>query len=132
MSVESLDNEERRLVDDAMRKSYRYLDDGIEGIGGMIVAAGLCATDRSDLRKALDRNGRRIPLDYAIAIAARIRRTNASLATKIGSAIVHPLDLDVFPRVTMTDKERADRMEAFILRMPMGDQLLDDALRVKR
>jgi hypothetical protein len=63
------------------------------------------------MRRSLDRTGRRVAVEHAIAIGARLRLFNASLATKLGSALVETFDLEVFPRVTLTDKERADRLE---------------------
>lgn len=119
---------EQERTDDALRKVYRYLDDGVESIGGIAVAAGVCGYDRGDLRKSLDRNGRKLALDHAVAIAARIRIFNYGLATRIGGALVEPLDLQVFPRTTLTDKERADRLEAFMRGMPMGGELVAAAL----
>lgn len=128
MSTESLDNEEERLVDDALRHSHRYLDDGIDTLGGMLVAAGLCVMDRSDLRKALDRNGREISLKHTLRLGTRLARYNPALATRLAAAIVYPFGLEVFPRVTLTDKERADRLEAAMRAMPMGVQLVEQIL----
>lgn len=116
------------LVGSAIRRAYRLIDDGTHLIGGMGVAAGLCKLDSGDLRRCLDRNGRRLALDHAVAIAARIRQENYGYATRIGAAIVLPLDLLVFPRTTLTDKERADRLETFMRAMPMGDELVSRAL----
>ena len=132
MNAESLDNTEQGDVDSAARKVYRFLADGVESIGGIVPAAGICGMDRSDLRKALDRNGRRVAVEHAIAIGARLRTYNASLAAKLGSALVETFDLEVFPRVTLTDRERADRLESLIRRMPLGDQLISDALGGRR
>lgn len=132
MSADSQDNTERHDVEDASRRVYRMLADGVESIGGIVPAAGLCGVDRSDLRKALDRNGRKIAVEHAIAIGARLRTYNATLATKLGSALVETFDLEVFPRVTLTDRERADRLESLVRRMPLGEQLLADALGGRR
>lgn len=128
MLPESQENAERASVDSATRLAYRHLADGIECIGGIAVAAGVCGTDRGDLRRSLDRDGRRVCVEHAIAIGARLRIYNASLATKLGSALVTAMDLDVFPRVTLSDKERADRLESLLRRMPLGEQLVDEAL----
>lgn len=124
----SADSNEKDAVDDALRKAYRLLDDGVESIGGIAVAAGVCGFDRGDLRRCLDRNGRKLALDHAVAIAARIRQFNYGLSTRIGAAIVDPLDLQVFPRTTLTDKERADRLEAAMRAMPMGEQIVANVL----
>ena len=94
----------------ALRTTRRLLADGIEAIGGIVVAAGICGHDRSDLYKAVD-GEKRISLEHTLAIATRIRQTNYGLATRIGQALVTPLDLQVFPRTSLTDKERADRLD---------------------
>jgi hypothetical protein len=105
------EDSEASVVDEGVRRVYRMLDDALGSIGGIAVAAGVCGIDRGDLRRALDRNGRRMAVEHVMAINARLFRYNASLATKIGSALVEAANLDVFPRVTLTDKERADRLE---------------------
>jgi hypothetical protein len=132
MSADLFDNDERQRCEDAARQVYRGLSDGIENLGGIVVAAGICGLDRSDLRKALDRNGRRVAVEHAIAINARLRRFNYGLATRIGSAFVEPADLDVFPRVALTPEQENVRMRALIRSMPMGDQLLADTLGGRR
>lgn len=134
MNAESQDNEEQRVVEKAIRDAYRLLDDGIESIGGIAVGAGVCAFDRSDLRKSLDHAGGRrgVALDDALRIGARITRFNRGLVTKLGSALVTPFDLGVFPLVALTDKERADKLEALVRSMPLGEQLVDEALGTRR
>lgn len=118
---------ERSIVEASVRRVYRLADDAIGSIGGVEVAAGLCGTDRGGLRRALDRNGRYLAIEHVIAIGARLRRYNATLATQLGSAIVHPIDLEVFPRVALTDRERAERLEKLVRSMPLGEQLLESA-----
>lgn len=132
MITESQDNAEKSAVESATRRVYRFADDALSSIGGIEVAAGLCGIDRGDLRRSLDRNGRKLAVDYVIAINARLRVYNATLATKLGSALVETADLEVFPRVTLTDKERADRLERLVRSMPLGDQLLVETLGGKR
>lgn len=117
------DAQERDLVAVAMRTTRRLLADGVEAIGGIAIAAGVCGYDRGDLYKAVD-GEKRIALEHVLAISTRIRQTNYELATRIGQALVSPLDLQVFPRTTLTDKERADRCEAVLRAMPMGDELV--------
>lgn len=133
MNAEALDNASQGLAQSCLRLVYRHLDDGIEGIGGMIVAAGACGLDRGDLRRSIDRNGRRgVVLDDIVHIGQRIRAVNYGLITRIASAIVQPWDLDVFPRVSLTDKERADRLEQLVRSMPLGAQLVEEALGGRR
>lgn len=129
MSAESLDkattsevvrDSERTTVDTSVRRIYRLIDDHIESVGGMDSAAGLCGVKRWDLRRALDRDGRYLPVDHVVAIAARMRRFNAGIATQIGAALVHPIDLLVFPRVQLDDKEENRRMKNMLRAMSVG------------
>ena len=46
----------------------------------------------------------------------------------IGGAAMRPFDLLVFPRVQLTDAEKAARYERLILAMPMGAELARKAL----
>jgi hypothetical protein len=46
--------------------------------------------------------------------------------------MVAPIGLEVFPRVTLTAEEKAARLEALVRRMPLGEQLLQEALGTKR
>lgn len=126
-AAEASDPADQRLVQQAVRRIHRHLDDGIEVIGGIAVAAGICGYDRGDLRREIDRT-RRLSVEHALAIGARIRHYHYGLATRLGAALVEPLDLCVFPRTTLTDKERADRLEAAMRAMPMGEELLSRVL----
>lgn len=126
------DDSERLLVGDYVRRAYRLLSDGVHSIGGLDVAAGVCGTNAGDLRRSFDRDGRRLALDHAVAIGARIRRFNTGLATQIGAAIVRPIELMVFPRVTMTEAEENRRLKARLLAignsLGVGAQLVEEAL----
>lgn len=107
---DSRDSDEQKLVKRAVRDALRHTNDAVDAIGGRTVAAGVCGYDRGDLRKALEGDNR-ISLEHTIAIGARVARYNPSLAAKLGAAIVRPFDLLVFPRVTISDAERAARLE---------------------
>lgn len=113
------------------RQLYRMLSDGIESIGGIEIAAGIVGLNRGDLRRCLDHDGRRIAVEHTMAIGARLRLYNPNLATRIASAFCSVFDLEVFPRVTLTDKERADRLERLVRSMPLGDQILQQTLGAK-
>lgn len=119
---------ERELVDSSVRRVYRLIEDHIESVGGMDTAAGLCGVKRWDLRRALDRGDRYLPVDHALAIASRMRFHNAGIATEIGAALVRPIDLLVFPRVTLTPEEELKRVKRMLLAMPMGEQLYAKAV----
>lgn len=130
---EDAGDQEGKVVARSAAHAYRHLADSLDAIGGIDVAAGITGMDRSDLRKAIDRtvvnnSVRRIPLEHAMAVATRLARYNPSLAEKLGAAIVYPLGLDVRPRVTITDKERADRLEAHMRAQPYGDRIVADLL----
>ena len=138
MIAERLANDEQVLVDQAGTKVLRLLSDGIESIGGIDVACGVCGgTDRSDLRRAIDRTStggaaRYVRVEHVIAIGARLRRYNASLVTKLGSALVECFDLEVFPRVSLKAEDKVERLERLVKSMPMGDQMLEHAYRSGR
>lgn len=128
--------DERVLVRTWVKKVYTLTNEGIASIGGLDVAAGLCGTHAGDLRRSLDGDGRRLSVDHAMAIGTRVRRFNATVATKIGSAFVFPMDLDVFPRVHMTPEEENRRLKAKLMAIGasigVGGQLVEDALGSER
>lgn len=130
MSQEELDFGFLHRVKDGARQMYRWLDDTQSSVG-LLRAAGACGIDPGDLRRALDRNGRKVAVEHAMSIAAIAgydqRRTIASIfANSIGFDVV-----DQVPQ--LTDKERADRCET-ALRMlgPVGEQALLQALGGRR
>jgi hypothetical protein len=134
-SLDSQESAERDAADESQvvalnaRKLYRFVSDGLGSLGGLDVAAGVCGTNAGDLRRSLDRDGRRLCVDHAMAIGMRLCRYNATLATQIASAFVFPFGLEVFPRVTLTPEERARRLERMLRSMPLGEQLVEEALK---
>ncbi len=119
---------ERATVKTSVKRVYRLIDDNLASVGGIESAAGICGVDRGDLRRAIDHQTRFLSIDHVMAIAARMRRFNAATATQIASAIVHPMDLLVFPRIELKPEEKARRLEQLIRSMPLGEQLLRSAL----
>lgn len=115
MSQESLDFGPIWLVKDAQRDVYRTVEEAVEAIGGISVAAGACAAadvsiDRSDLRRAIERDGRRLALEHVMAIAAMCTRSNAPLAERINSALIRPSGFIVAtppPRLSDADLRKA-------------------------
>ena len=103
MSQESLDFGPVWTVKDSAREVYRLLNLAEKAIGGVGVAAGACsaaemAINRSDLRRALDReDGRRVGVEHAMVIAAMCMRSNSSLAIDICNSIVGPCLVAVAP-----------------------------------
>lgn len=135
-SFEKQENEaeaERKLVATCTTKVYTLVSSGLASIGGLDVAAGVCGCHAGDLRRSLDRDGRKLSVDQAIAIMTRVRKYNASLATQIGAAMVYPAALCVFPRVEMKPEEEVRRLKAQLLRigtsLGVGDQLVEEALK---
>lgn len=121
--------DETQVVAANARKIYRSVSDGIGSLGGLDVAAGVCGTNAGDLRRSIDRDGRRLCIEHAMSIGMRLCKYNASLATRIASAFVFPFGLEVFPRVTLTPEEKARRLERMLRSMPLGDQLVEEALK---
>lgn len=131
--AESQADADSSAVDRSARQLYRMIADGIESIGGIEVAAGVVGLNRGDLRRCVDRDGRRLAVEHAMALGARLRFYNTGLVTRIADAIVSPLDLCVFPRVKLTDKERADLLETVVRGLgPIGEQLIEQAYGGRR
>jgi hypothetical protein len=109
MSQESLDFGRLYRVTDATRSVYRALNDAVDVLG-VLPAAGACGIDRTDLRRALDRDGRRLAVEHAMSIAAM---STIPFREKIARAFVTPLDFELGDaRPQMTAEERALRYEA--------------------
>jgi hypothetical protein len=127
---EALDFGRLYRVVDATRSLYRSLNDAIDQVG-IVPAAGACGIDRGDLRRSLDRDGRRVAVEHAMSIAALC---GPDMRTRIGSAFVQPMDLDVCgARPPMTDKERADTAEAVLRSLgPLAVSALEAAMGGKR
>lgn len=129
MSQESLDFGRLYKVDDGARRVYRFLQDAVD-IVGILPAAGACGIDRGDMRRALDRDGRRLAVEHAMAIGALVARTNGELAEKLATAIVEPI---VPPSPPMTDAEARIRLEAAMRALgPIGEQAMFAALGGRR
>lgn len=128
--------DERKVVIACVGKVYAGIRESLGSIGGLDVAAGICGINAGDLSRSLNKDGRKLSVDHAMAVVARLRRYNATLATKIGSALVYPIGLDVFPRVTLTPEEQAHRYRAKLLAigqsLGVGDQLVTEALGEQR
>ena len=127
MSQEALDFGRLYTVAESSRSAYRLLNDAVAQVGAL-QAAGACGTNHGDLRRSLDRDGRRLALEHAMAIGAVM--DNSDLAYDICTAIVKPFGFVIGePRAPMTDKERADRCESALrLLGPVGEQALRAAL----
>lgn len=124
---------ERKLVTTCTNKVYSLVNNGMASIGGLDVAAGVCGINAGDLRRSLDRDGRRLSVDHVMAIMTRIRKYNGAAATQIAASIVYPADLMVFPRVEMKPEEENRRLKARLRAIGssigVGDQLIEEALK---
>lgn len=116
---EALDFGRLYLVTDSARGLYRVLNDAIDSVG-ILPAAGACGIDRGDLRRSLDREGRRVAVEHAMSIGA-LAGPDARRA--IGEWFLKPLGLGVTDGLPpLTDKERADRCEAALRALgPIGE-----------
>ena len=126
MKQESLDFGRIHRVSGSVRSVYRHLADAIDQVG-ILPAAGACGADRGDLRKAIDRDGRFVRVEWAMSIGAMC---GTDMARAIGSALIHPFGFRLADEVSpMTDKERADRAEAALLALgAVGRQALEEVM----
>ena len=134
MSVES--NQEAlnfgRLyrVGEGARRIYRFLNDAVDQTG-VLPAAGACKIDRGDLRRALDRDGRKIAVEHAMSIAAIV--DSFDLRQRICSAFVEPLGFRLIEDAPMDDKEARIRLESALRSLgPLGEQKLHEAYGGRR
>lgn len=127
---EALDFGRLYTVTDAARALYRGLNDAVDQVG-ILPAAGACGIDRADLRRALDRDSRRVGVEHAMSIASM---AGSDVRRRIADAFVQPLGLTVGDALPpMTDKERADRAEAALLALgPIGQQAYAAAMGGRR
>lgn len=122
---------EDALIEAALDDIYGLLREGVLSIGGVDGASKIAGLNRGDLDKILKRTHterRGLVIDDLLAIARRILHKNPTLGLRIGAALVTALDLQVFPRTSLKDGERGDLLAAHILSMPLGKQLLAEAL----
>jgi hypothetical protein len=127
MSQEKLDFGRLYKVADATRHLYRRINDCVDVVG-ILTAAGACGIDRSDLRRSLDRDGRRLAVEHALSIAAV---SSVDMGGRIAQAFVEPLGFEIAePAAPMTDNERAARLEVALRQLgPVGEQALRNALK---
>jgi hypothetical protein len=130
MSQESLDFGRLYKVSDGVRGIYRSLADAVDQVG-ILPAAGACGADRTDLRKALDRDGRFLRVEWAMSIGAMAL---FDVRKQIASSFVGPLGFRVADELPpLSDKERADRLEGALASLgPIGQQALIQALVGRR
>lgn len=130
MSQEGLDFGFLYRVADGSREIYRTLSDTCASVG-LLQAAGACGVEAGDLRRSLDRNGRRVAVEHAMSVAAIAgydqRRSVAQIfCNTLGFTVADQLP-------AMTDKERAARLEGALRTLgPLGEQALLQALGGRR
>lgn len=127
---ESLDFGRLYRVSDATRLLYRKLNDAIDQTG-ILPAAGACGIERSDLRRALDRDGRRLAVEHAISIAALV--DSIDMRRQIAGAFVSPLGFRLIDDAPMDDKEARLRLESALRSLgPIGEMKLHEAYGGRR
>lgn len=116
-------------VTDGARAVYRKLADAVDSVG-MLTAAGACGIDRGDLRRGLDRDGRRIAVEHAMAIAAI---SGTDFCNSIAHAFISPLGLKAVAHEPMGDKEARIRLETMLERHgALGLALREEAYGSRR
>ena len=130
MSQEGLDFGFLYRVADGARDIYRELSDTSASVG-LLQAAGACGIDSGDLRRSLDRNGRRVAVEHAMAVASIAGYDQRRTVAKI---FVNTLGFDLTDQLPpMSDKERAARLEGALRTLgPLGEQALLQALGGRR
>jgi hypothetical protein len=127
---EALDFGRLYRITEGARKVYRFLSDAVDQTG-VLQAAGACGIDRGDMRRALDRDGRRVAVEHAMAISAIT--DSIDLRRSIASAIVQPLGFRVIDDAPMDDKEARIRLESALRSLgPLGEQKLHEAYGGRR
>lgn len=124
---------EASLVRAYAKKVYALIDGSLKSLGGIDGAAGIVGMDRADLRRAIDRGSptqpRYLPVEHVMAFLARMRKHDAARATEIAATVVYPASLLVFPLVEISAEEKARRYEKMLRSMPLGDRLVEEALK---
>jgi hypothetical protein len=121
---EALDFGRLYRITDATRRIYRHLGDAVDQIG-VLPAAGACGIDRGDLRRALDRDGRKIAVEHALAIAA-VAPVDA--CRSIVTTFCESLGYRAMEDAPMDDKEARIRLETALRSLgPLGEAKLHEA-----
>lgn len=127
---ETLDFGRLYRVTDATRLVYRRLNDAVD-VTGILAAAGACGIERSDLRRALDRDGRRLAVEHAMAISALV--DSLDLRRQINAAFVSPSGFRLVEDAPMDDKEARIRLESALRSLgPIGEAKLHEAYGGRR
>ena len=122
---EALDFGRLYRVADSMRAVYRYASDAVD-ITGVLPAAGACGIDRGDLRRALDRDGRKLAVEHAMSIGALVAGTD--LCRQLATAIVQPMGFRLTEDAPLDDKEARIRLESALRALgPIGVAAMHDA-----
>lgn len=127
---EALDFGRLYRITEGARRVYRLLGDAVDQTG-ILPAAGACGIDRGDLRRALDRDGRKIAVEHAMSIAAIV--DSIDLRRNIATAIVQPLGFRLIDDAPMDDKEARIRLESALRSLgPIGEAKMAEAYGGRR
>ena len=133
----SEDETSEQRTDRSIRQLYALVEANLDRVGGLDSAATIMGVDRGDLRRAIDgcvrpkkdaAARRYLAVDHLMRFGERVVQYSTEAAQRIATAFVRPMDLLVFPRVQMTAAEKCRRYEAMFHRMPLGNELIREAL----
>ncbi len=127
---ESMDFGRLYRINDGARRVYRHLADAVD-ITGVLAAAGACGVDRGDMRRSLDRDGRRVAVEHAMSIAALV--DSVDMRRQIATAIVQPLGFRLIDDAPIDDKEARIRLESALRSLgPIGEAKMAEAYAGRR
>jgi hypothetical protein len=127
---EALDFGRLYRISEGARRVYRLLGDAVDQTG-VLPAAGACGIDRGDLRRALDREGRKVAVEHAMAIAAIV--DSIDLRRNIATAIVQPLGFRLIDDAPLDDHEARIRLESALRSLgPIGEAKMAEAYGGRR
>ena len=114
-------------TEEAIGAFYKVAKACADLLGGPDQAAIRMKVDRSDLTRALNRNGRYLTADHIIRLGTVLRDGYPETAQRLGAALVGPMDLLVMTRTQMSAAEMKCRVMAYLRQLPYGPQMIADA-----
>ena len=116
-------------AEEAIRAFYKVAKACADLLGGPDQAAIRMKVDRSDLTRALNRNGRYLTADHIIRLGTALRDEYSETAQRLAVALVAPMGFLVMTRSQMTAAEKKDRLLSYVRRcFPTCEEMISKAL----